>query len=203
MLQHLADQQQSMLDQLMAAQVQTNQRLWDNVTQAVRSAPAGAEEGGGDSTRHPMICIPKMTTEDDPETFLNSFECSAWAAGWPEKNQWAAILIQCLVSSAQQAVDTLAPEEVTNYGQVHDAIFQTLNLSPEAYRQHLRVVAIGPGYHPHFTAQKIRAANLCWLCHAVQTTMQVAEAVLVKLGHVPPDDHIGGGGGAYGSICLG
>lgn len=43
-----------------------------------------------------------------------------------------AILIPRLVGLAQQAVDTLVPEEVTNYGKGKEAILQILNLSTEA-----------------------------------------------------------------------
>lgn len=130
-LQHLADQPGSMLDQLMAAQVQTSQQLWDHGTQVVRPALSGTAAEGSDSNGCPTICMPKVTPKDGPETFLNSFKLSAWVLEWLE-NQWMVILSLCLVGHAQQVVDTLAPEEVTDYGQVQEAILQMLNLSTEA-----------------------------------------------------------------------
>lgn len=96
-----------MLDQLVVAQAQTSQYLWDHLMQTVRTAPGM----GGKTPGKPASCIPKMTAEDDPETFLNSFVWSAQAAGWPE-DKWVAILIPCLKGPAQQAVDTLFLEEV-------------------------------------------------------------------------------------------
>lgn len=65
-LQHLAEQQCNLLAQLVVAQAQTGQQLWDHVTQAVQTTPG-----------KPAIRIPRMTSEADPEAFLNSFECSA------------------------------------------------------------------------------------------------------------------------------
>lgn len=76
-------------------------------------------------------------------------------AGQPEA-QWAAILIPCLVGPSQQAVDHLAPAEVTDYTKVRDAILQTLNLTPEAHGRRLQEVVFGPDFHPTLTAQKIQ-----------------------------------------------
>lgn len=47
------------------------------------------------------------------------FEHSTREDGWPEK-QWAAILFPCLVGPAQQAVETIPLEDVTDYGKVRD-----------------------------------------------------------------------------------
>lgn len=93
-MQHLADQQQSLLDQLMAVGVQTSQQLWDHVAQVVRPAPAGVVAGGSEASGQSGICIPKLASKDDPEVFLNLFEWSAQAAVWPE-NQCVVILIPC------------------------------------------------------------------------------------------------------------
>lgn len=82
--------------------------------------------------------------------------------GWHEM-QWVAILMPCLVGPAQQAVKTLAAEEVLDYGKVKEAIFQTLNLSPEAFWRRLTAVVFSPGYHPRLTVQTIWAGGLWWL----------------------------------------
>lgn len=70
-----------------------------------------------------------MTKADDPEAFINAFERTASAAGWPEF-QWAMVLISCLIGAAQQAVDTLPTKDLGDYKKVSEAILQTLNLSP-------------------------------------------------------------------------
>lgn len=92
-----------------------------------------AATGGSAATGKPSIQISKMRSGDDPKAFLNLFEHSAWAA-WHLEDQWTAILIPCLVGPDKQAADMLVPKEVTNYVKMHDAILQTLNLSPESYR---------------------------------------------------------------------
>lgn len=73
-LQHLAEQQRSMLDWLVAAQAQMSQLLWEHLTQAVRQAPMVVMTGGGEGPGKPAIRISKMTNEDDQETVINSFE---------------------------------------------------------------------------------------------------------------------------------
>lgn len=142
MLHHLAEQQQSLLDQLVVTQAQISQQLWDQVNQAMR--PGTASASSGEPGRCPAIHIPKMTTDDDPEAFLNAYEWSVWMAGWAE-NQWAFILIPCLVGSAQQVIDTMPVENVGNY-KVKEAILQTLNLSLEAYHWQLQEIRFGADY---------------------------------------------------------
>lgn len=82
-----------------------------------------------------------------------------------------------LVRLSQQVVDTLAPEEVTNYTKVRDATLQNLNLSPETYWRHLREVAFGPNLYPSLNSQKIRVARLWWLHPAIPSAAELAEAV--------------------------
>lgn len=74
-----------MLDKLVAAQVQTSQQLWDHFTQAVRQTQIRAAVVEGNSRVKPVICIPKMTMDDNPETFLHTFKHSAGAVDWPEE----------------------------------------------------------------------------------------------------------------------
>lgn len=52
-----------------------------------------------------------MTLVDDPEAFLNAFEHAVTAAGWPE-DQWAAVLVSCLIGPTQQTVDILCLPQI-------------------------------------------------------------------------------------------
>lgn len=52
--------------------------------------------------------------------------------GWPEC-QWSAVLIPCLIGLAQQAMDTLPMQDLTDYKKVRVAILQMLKLSSETY----------------------------------------------------------------------
>lgn len=91
---------------------------------------------------------------------LNMFEHTVEASSWPEA-QWAAVLIPCLVGSAQQAVDTLPAAEVSDYKKVQDTILQTLNLSLEVYMRWLQEMS-GLGYRPHLTEQQVQVP--CTVC---------------------------------------
>ena len=59
------------------------------------------------------IRLQKMTAEDDPEAYLNTFERVALAAGWP-KEQWTLILTPCLSGNLQEIIDTLSPVSYTH-----------------------------------------------------------------------------------------
>lgn len=48
----------------------------------------------------------KMTTEDDPEAYLYTFERMAVMAGW-SRYQWTTILALYLTGPIQMTVDTL------------------------------------------------------------------------------------------------
>ena len=81
------------------------------------------------------IRMQKMTSTDDLEAYLHTFERVVLAVGWP-RDQWTLILIPCLVGLLQEVVDTLSTQEAT----VKTAILLTLNLTEEAYRKRLTQV---------------------------------------------------------------
>lgn len=87
-----------------------------------------------------------MTIKDYLGVFLNTFEKMVQATEWPEE-QWAAVLIPCLIKHLQQAVDTLPTSNLTNYKKVNE-IIQTLNLSPEVYWRWLSEIKFRPGIIP-------------------------------------------------------
>lgn len=77
----------------------------ERVTKALKNTteepPRGEGElAGGARQVQPIVRVQKMTAADDPEEFLNAFECTAMVAGWPQ-DQWVLILIPCLIGSAQ------------------------------------------------------------------------------------------------------
>lgn len=53
----------------------------------------------------------------DPKAFFKSFQHIATVAGWLE-DQWAALLIPCLVGLTQQAIDILPAGDVVDYRKV-------------------------------------------------------------------------------------
>ncbi|XP_078246113.1 uncharacterized protein LOC140706737 isoform X2 [Pogona vitticeps] len=123
--------------------------------------PAAAVRGGLIAGPAP-IRMQKMTSSDDPEAYLHTFERVAVAAGWP-REQWTLILIPCLTGLLQEVVDTLSTQEASQYESVKRAILRTLNLTEETYRKRLRDLKWKPGSHPRTVAQRMRANALRWL----------------------------------------
>lgn len=128
---------------------------WSNV---------GAVAQGGKDRRwgNLIIKIHKMTANDDPEAYLNAIARIANVDGWL-KPHWTAIVIPCLGSPAQQAVDTLPVTHIANYKKVQGTILQTLNLSPKVYQRRIKEIEFGPDYHPCLTEQWIRVVCMRWL----------------------------------------
>lgn len=56
-------------------------------------------------------------SEDDHEVFMNAFEQTTVAAGWPP-SQWSAVLIPCLIGAAQQAVYTVLLQDLPDFQKV-------------------------------------------------------------------------------------
>ena len=69
-----------------------------------------------------------MEPQDDLSAFLNTFDRVATSAQWPTE-QWALITTPYLTGSPQEIVDSLDPEEASNYQVVKTAILNTLNLN--------------------------------------------------------------------------
>lgn len=84
-----------------------NQQMWDRVAQFMASqtpktGPIGAE-ASNPSGLNPVIWAQKMTKDNNPETFINTFERTAAVADWPE-TQWSAILIPSPMTHLYQAI---------------------------------------------------------------------------------------------------
>lgn len=166
---------------------------------------------GGASTSHhtpPRVRAQKMMVADDPEAFINTFECTMVADGWPS-SQWLTILIPCLIGPAQQAVDTLPLQDLPDYKKVKVYVLQTLNLNPEAYHCRLQEIECGLDYHPQLMGQKIKSTCLKWLHPTEHTAEEGAKMVCVKhdvdllpkvVGHLPPAPDIGGCYPPYGGL---
>lgn len=105
LFQLMVEQQTTLLELDTATEAQANQQLWEQVNKALVPRRMGGSASPLRCMVQPAVKVQKMTPADNPEAFLNSFEHTTTAAGWPE-DQCAAILILCLVGLAQQAVDT-------------------------------------------------------------------------------------------------
>ncbi|XP_042300045.1 uncharacterized protein LOC121917995, partial [Sceloporus undulatus] len=181
MLQHLSSQQTRVLEQVCAAQQNAQAQLLTQLTNLWRAprTAEGEERGLTWTVGLNPLKLMKMGPQDDVEAFLNTFERVAAAAQWP-REQWALILTPCLTGPAQEAVDTLSPEDAQDYAKVKATILQTLNISEDTYRLRLRELKWRSGMHPRTLGQKIRASALRWLKPMERSALEVAELVMVE-----------------------
>ena len=75
----------------------------------------------------------KLSSDDDIECYLNTFERIAKASGKP-KSAWPSLLEPYLTGKAQQAFHVLSECEKDDYDKVVQAIRRRYNLTAEAYR---------------------------------------------------------------------
>ncbi|KYO22472.1 hypothetical protein Y1Q_0003039 [Alligator mississippiensis] len=76
---------------------------------------------------------PKMTGDDDPETYIEAFEHHAIMTGL-DKGYWASQLGALVVGKAQAAYRALPRYEARDYDIVKVAILYQLEINPEHYR---------------------------------------------------------------------
>ncbi|XP_058844784.1 uncharacterized protein LOC131697733 [Acipenser ruthenus] len=155
----------------MAAMCQAVQSLVLARTQAPAAAPPTGQPP-------PKIRLQKMTSEDDPEAFLTTFERVAEASSWPVEC-WAAQLAPCLSGEAQAAYRALSNEAARDYQQVKVAILQRLNITPESHCRKFRHYVRPKGARPRIVAQQLWDHLTRWLQPGDRTKQQLMESVAV------------------------
>ena len=125
------------------------------------------------------IRIKKMSSTNDPEAYLHTFEQVATTAGWP-KEQWTLILVPCLTRVLQEVIDTLSIVEAAQYETLKRVILQTSNLTEEAYRKRFRELRLKPGVHPQILTQKIKANLVCWLRPEEKAKEELLEMLVME-----------------------
>ncbi|KAK5851293.1 hypothetical protein PBY51_002096 [Eleginops maclovinus] len=89
--------------------------------------------------RPPQIALQKMSADDDPEAYLDIFEGTAAACGWPEE-EWAVRLLPLLAGEAQLAAHSLPASDRHEYKQLRRAILDRLGSTPEGHRRRFRAL---------------------------------------------------------------
>ncbi len=106
--------------------------------------------------------IQKMGPQDDPEAFLDLFEKTAAACGWPQTD-WPVRLIALLTGEAQLAAQQLPVQNLLVYDDLKRAILQRVGRSPEQHRQRFRSLELGENGRPFVMAHQLRDACRRWL----------------------------------------
>ncbi len=98
--------------------------------------------------------VNKMGPQDDPEAFLDLFEKTAEACGWPQMN-WPVRLIPLLSGEAQLVAQQLPVQNLLVYDDLKRAIFQRIGRNPEQHRQRFRSLELGENGRPFVMAQQL------------------------------------------------
>ncbi|XP_062418714.1 uncharacterized protein LOC134130607 [Pungitius pungitius] len=142
-----------------------------------RSGPAPPPPG---PTALASLTLHRMTAEDDTQAFMEAFEATAEACGWPE-GEWAVRLLPLLTGEAQTAAMGLPPAARRDYPAVRKAVVDRLGLLPEDHRRRFRSARLGPEDRPFAYGQRLRDAAARWLQpNGVGTASGVVEKVVLE-----------------------
>ncbi|XP_044042863.1 uncharacterized protein LOC122871611, partial [Siniperca chuatsi] len=108
------------------------------------------------------ITLHKMSAADDPQSFLEMFEATAVACGWPA-TEWSVRLLPLLSGEAQTAALGLPAAARRSFPDVRRAVLDRLGFSSEDHRRRFRSMRLGPADRPFVYAQQLRDAATRWL----------------------------------------
>ncbi len=123
--------------------------------------------------------VQKMGPQDDPEAFLDLFEKTAEACGWPQMN-WQVRLIPLLTGEAQLAAQQLPVQNLLIYDDLKRAILQRVGRNPEQHRQRFRSLELGENGRPFVMAQQLRDACRRWLLAGEGGVDQIIDRVVLE-----------------------
>ncbi len=123
--------------------------------------------------------LQKMGPQDDPEAFLDLFEKTAAACGWPQTD-WPVRLIPLLTGEAQLAAQQLPVQNLLVYDDLKRAILQRVGRSPEQHRQRFRSLELGENGRPFVMAHQLRDACRRWLLAGEGGVDQIIDRVVLE-----------------------
>ncbi len=137
--------------------------------------------GGSPTAPAPPTHMPvqKMGPQDDPEAFLDLFEKTAEACGWPQTD-WPVRLIPLLTGEAQLAAQQLPVQNLLVYDDLKRAILQRVGRSPEQHRQRFRSLELGEKGRPFAMAHQLRDACRRWLLAGEGGVEQIIDRVVLE-----------------------
>ncbi len=127
----------------------------------------------------PHMPLQKMGSQDDPEAFLDLFEKTAEACGWPQMN-WPVRLIPLLSGEAQLAAQQLPVQNLLVYDDLKRAILQRVGRNPEQHRQRFRSLELGENGRPFVMAHQLRDACRRWLLAGESDVDQIIDRVVLE-----------------------
>ncbi|XP_051236284.1 uncharacterized protein LOC127352152 [Dicentrarchus labrax] len=125
-------------------------------------ARSGAQSPSSPCSSFSGITMHRMTAADDPQTFLEMFEATAEACGWPAA-EWAVRLLPLLSGESQTAALGLPASARGEFRNVKRAILDRMGFSPEDHRRRFRSATLGSSDRPFVFAQQLKDAATRWL----------------------------------------
>lgn len=119
-----------------------------------------------------------MTASDNVETFLQMFENTATAEGWPQK-EWAQALAPLLTGEAQRAYFVLPSTAAGDYDELKRKILGRLGLSPITAAQSFHEWEYKPRVAARSQATELTRLAQHWLLDRIPSAAQVVERVVV------------------------
>ncbi len=123
--------------------------------------------------------VQKMGPQDDPEAFLDLFERTAEACGWPQTD-WPVRLIPLLTGEAQLAAQQLPVQYLLVYDDLKRAILQRVGRSPEQHRQRFQSLELGENGRPFTMAHQLWDACHRWLLAGESDVEQIIDRVMLE-----------------------
>ncbi len=122
--------------------------------------------------------LPKMTTHNDVEAYLQMFENTATAEGW-DPEVWARALAPLLTGEPQRAYFSLPTTIAGNYGEVKREILARVGLSPVCAAQQFADWVYQPRRSARTQATELTRLAQHWLMVGSPSAAQVTERVII------------------------
>ncbi|XP_072246328.1 uncharacterized protein nfic isoform X1 [Leuresthes tenuis] len=123
--------------------------------------------------------LQKLTSEDDIEHFLVTFERIAAACRWPQTD-WVFRLIPLLTGKARGAYVNMDVDESLDYNEVKKAILGKYDFNPETYRQRFRSLYVQPGESPKELYVRLKELYGKWIQPKGKTVQEIGEMIILE-----------------------
>ncbi|XP_043076641.1 uncharacterized protein LOC122326033 [Puntigrus tetrazona] len=171
LLQQLTEvslRQQQIVEHLANRQGQLEQEL------AAQGAAARPRPAVPDPRIQAAQLLPKMTSYDDPEIFLQMFENVAVTEGW-DRQEWARALAPLLTGEAQRSFYAMPADLAANYDDLKREILGRVGLSPICAAQGFFDWAFQPRRPARAQVAELTRLAQHWLLDQDPTPGQIVE----------------------------
>ncbi|XP_073412675.1 SCAN domain-containing protein 3-like [Dendrobates tinctorius] len=120
----------------------------------------------------------KMTTEDDVEAYLTTFERTAVREKWP-KAQWAGLIAPFLSGEAQKAYYDLEPEAAQDFDKLKAEILARLGVTTAVRAQRVQQWTYQPDKPPRSQMFDLIHVTKKWLQPEVLTAPEIIQRVVM------------------------